>query len=291
MKVISFSLFGYNKGKQENCFDFDSYMRSFMINLRMCRLIYPDWHIILQIDHSTDQHWGTFLKSLPIEVQVNKDAPLTMAMLWRMKPIFETANNSAKYSHVILRDLDSPVTYREAQAVKVWIDHDKACHAITDSVSHTMPLMGGMIGFIPKYFTDRMNCFTFSDLICKDMGRPWEVKGTDQEFLNQNVYRNFAEHGRDSITQHYFNGIGNTFLSDWHTCPCHPPSGHADNCPNNVKIDLADELKESNSVCGHIGASGYYEGQTFKFLQKHWDKFTDLLAKEKEFSDIFYWAK
>lgn len=281
MKCIAYSLFGFNKERQDNCFDFNSYLRGLMINIRMNRLLFPDWTICLQTDKGTYEGWGSLFDRLPIELEVHQNnVPLTLAMLWRLRPVFEVSNetNTWKYTHVLCRDLDSPATYREAQAVKYWINKDKSMHAITDSVSHDVPLLGGMIGIRPDYFTHRMECQTWKELIDKNPNFNWEIKGSDQAFLKQVVYPCFAQHGNDSITQHYVLGMPNSFLSDCHSSI------------QDMELDISIELKESNSVCGHIGASGYYETAMFKFLRKHWDKFDDLLKIEKEYSNVFYWA-
>ena len=90
MKAISYALFGYNKDRQENCFDFNSYLRGLMLNIRMNRLIYPDWEIYLQTDESTWNAWGNLFIKLPIKVEIHQDGvPLTLAMLWRLRPAFE----------------------------------------------------------------------------------------------------------------------------------------------------------------------------------------------------------
>lgn len=294
MKVISYSLFGYDRERAETCFDFNAYLRGLMINLRFNRLLYPIWQTWLETDNVTYNAFSPLFRYLEdrnvLIVKQNKnDARLCEAMLWRMKPIFKRDDkDNLEHTHVICRDLDSPATYREVQAVSVWMAHDKAMHAITDSVSHDVPLMGGMIGAIPRHFISKTGIETFTDLMnkCKiDLAG----KGTDQVFLNNEIYPLVAEKGTDSITQHYFNGYGKTFLSDWHTCGCHPPQGHAENCPNNVKIDLPDDLKETNEMCGHIGASGGYMPKVEKFIHKHADKFKDFIHIEKEYPNIFYW--
>jgi hypothetical protein len=260
-----------------------------MINLRFNRLIYPEWQTILQTDQVT---YGAFKDLLnPLEnsntliVEKNKDgAKLCEAMLWRLKPVYRH-----EITHLLCRDLDSIATYRERQAVEYWVNQKtKVMHAITDSVSHDLPLLGGMIGIQPGYFRDRTATDSFEGLMgkCKiDLSN----KGSDQTFLNNFVYPLFGERGLDSITQHYFNGHGNTFLSDWHTCVCAPPMGHKDNCPNNYPIDLPEELKETNNLCGHIGASGPYMPPTEKFIFKHKDRFLDLIEIEKQYPQIFYW--
>lgn len=281
MKVICYSLFGYERGRAENCFDFNSYLRGLMINIRMNRLLFPDWTINVQTDKATYNAWGELFQKLPITVEVHDNGvPLTKAMLWRLRPVFEVNfNGFAKYSHVLCRDLDSIATFREAQAVQYWMNKDKAMHAITDSVSHDLPLLGGMIGINPKHFTMLMNCSTWESLIARNNNYEWEKKGSDQTFLNQVVYPVFAQKGTDSITQHYCLGMANTFLSDYHN---HIPD---------MELPLPFEYKESNDCCGHIGAAGYYSTQTSKFINKHADKFTDLIEIESQYPDLFSWVK
>lgn len=282
-KAIVYSLFGYDRERAENCFDFNSYLRGLMLCIRFNRLIYPDWQTILETDHSTYSGFEPLFKGLEdrnvLRIEKNKnDAQLCEAMLWRLKPAFwKDASHKWEFSHVLCRDLDSPATYREAQAVQVWMNHDKAMHAITDSVSHTLPLLGGMIGLRPDYFSGRMNVNSFSDFmgLCR---HDLSAKGSDQTFLNQIVYPNFAEKGRDSITQHYILGYGQTWLSDWH------------NTIEDIPLSISEELKETNVICGHIGAAGWYEPPMMKLIYKYKHKFEDFLMLEKMYPQIFYWA-
>ena len=273
--AISYSLFGYDRERAENCFSFDSYLRGLAINIRMARLVYPGWDIILQTDKSTYEGWKELLDAYPIKIEVHQDGvPLTLAMLWRLRPCFDL-----EYTHVLCRDLDSPLTYRERQAVEYWMNRDKAAHAITDSISHDVPMLGGMIGFRPQYFRDKMGVSTWGDLIRLKPNYDWSKKGMDQTFLRDVVYPKFAQHGTDSITQHYCLGLPNSFLSDYH------------NKIQDLELDgIPHEMKESNDTCGHIGAAGWYESAMFKFLHKHWGRFTDLYEAEKKFGNVFYWT-
>lgn len=280
-KCISYSLFGYGKERNANCFDFSSYIRGLMINVRMNRLIFPGWEIVLHTDQPTYNAFELlFTQTKGLRVVVCENAPLCLAMLWRMKPVFEmNEDDSWKYSHVLCRDLDSPPTYREAQAVRYWMNRDKAMHAITDSVSHNLPLLGGMIGINPNYFTGRAPK-TWGNMIMLGNGMSFENKGSDQTFLNQFIYPLFGTKGNESITQHYVLGHGNTFLNDWH---------------NEIQdlelFDVPFEMRESNSTCGHIGAAGNYSTPTFHFLQKHKIFFEDILEVEKNYPTLFYWTQ
>jgi len=275
MKLITYSLFGYGKERQENCFDFLSYLRGLMVNIRLQRLIYPDWTIRLYTDHSTYNGFIELFSKLNIQVRIEPDnTPLCKAMLWRIKPAFEKDIEA-----VICRDVDSPLTYKEAQCVQYWLHREgKVLHAIADSVSHNIPLMGGMIGVRPKYFSERLGIGSWDELV--NMVSDYSRKGTDQDLLNQFVYQKFAQQGNDSIVQHYLLGMPNTFLSEWHNT-----------VPDLELPNVPIEMKASNETCGHIGSSGYYNTTMDKFLNKYYDRFEDIRAAEKPFEDIFYWIK
>lgn len=275
MKAICYSLFGYERTKHENSFDFNTYLRGLLLNVRLNRLLYPNWDIIVETDLNTYMAYRTLFDKLPIIVEVNdNDTPLTKAMLWRMKPVF----NYNDYTHVICRDLDSPPTYREAQAVQDWINSDKAAHAITDSISHTVAMMGGMIGFRPQYFPEYTGYQHWTDFF-EGINIDFTKKGADQDFLNRHIYPKFAQPNKPAILQHYVLGMPNTFLE-----------GYRKEIPSIGIDNVSEELEESNHICGHIGAAGNWPGPLFKLLQKHKDKFTDLLEIEKQFPQIAYWV-
>lgn len=273
-KAVSYALFGYNKERERNCFDFVSYLRGLLYSIRMNRLVFPDWEIVLQTDHSTYNAYKNLFDQLPINVQVNEAAPLCKAMLWRLIPVFDYNN----YSHVICRDLDSPPTYREAQAVQDWINSDKAAHAITDSISHTIPMMGGMVGFHTGYWPVRTGWQHWRDIF-KDTKIDFSIKGADQTLLNAVVYPKFATPGTESITQHYILGHGNTWLNGYKN---YIPDIEVDNVPR--------ELNESNDCCSHIGQAGWLLPQAFRLFQKYADRFEDVLKVEKQFPEIAYWV-
>lgn len=299
-KAISYSLFGYGKEKHPNGFTFDTYLVGLMLSIRLNRLVFPDWENVLETDNSTYTAFEPLFKYLAdrniLQIEQNPDgAKLCEAMLWRLKPAFWVDKfGKWEFSHVLCRDLDSLHTYREAQAVQVWINNDKAMHAITDSVSHDVYLLGGMIGIRPDHFTSKTNIQSFSGLmsLCNiDLS----AKGSDQTFLNSVIYPMVGEKGHDSITQHYFKGRGPTWLSDFHSCNCwlyeSTPRAHRDDCPENTPIPLDDDLKETNDIAWHMGQSGWNQPHTLRIIEKHRDKFADLEAIEKEYKQIFYWIK
>ncbi len=274
MKVISYSLFGAGKERNANSYDFESYLRGLTINIRMARLLFPDWNIHLHVDPTTFEAWGNLFLQLPIKTVVCDEAPLTKAMLWRMHPCFDDT-----ISHIICRDLDGPPLYKDAQCVEYWVNSSKAAHAITDSVSHNIPMLGGMVGFVPAYFT-MLTKFSNWDQMINSQSFDWNRKGADQDFLNRVIYPCFAKSGTDSITQHYLLGMPNTFLSDWHNT-----------VPDIQVPGVPEEMRESNMSAGHIGAAGFYQGPIFSFMRKYRDRFEDILAIEQQFGNTFFWTQ
>lgn len=270
MKVISYALFGYGKTTPQNCFEFNSYLRGLWINIRLARVLYHDWKIIVNTDHDTWNHYQDLFRMMEkfnVTFYGNEPAPLCESMLWRMKPIWLEG-----VTHVICRDTDSPLTYREAQMVREWVESPKAMHAITDSISHNIPLMGGMIGItnhIKSYFGE------FYDLIS---GRDLTYKGSDQELLNQKLYPKFASHGSDSILQHYILGMPNTFLM-----------GYKNTWKDEPLPNVDEKYRQTNNTCGHIGAAGWYEAPMLKFLCVYDEYKEEYKEIESKYKSIFYW--
>lgn len=292
MKAIAYALFGYGAKKEANSFPFDSYLRGLAINIMLNRLLYPGWHNVVVMDKESHEYCGHLVRALGAEVEVLPRDQFCKMMLWRFRPAFYTRESGKpKYSHVLCRDTDSPPTYRERQAVEQWLMEEATAHAITDSVSHGIPMLGGMIGVRSDYFKMRMQVNTWEELIALN-GMALNRKGTDQDFINQVIYPVVSKYGHDTITQHYFKGMPNTNLSRYHRCLCDSVAGHQADCPLNVRVPgVSTELAELNSVAGHIGAAGFYEPPMMGILEKYKEKFTDLLEVQREHPQLFYWAK
>ena len=284
MKTISYSLFGDGSERPKNCFEFETYLRGLMINVRMDRLLYPDWYIHLALDEATYQ--GEYkplfdaLSVLAIKVSIHpNDKPLCEKMLWRMFPVFIKDGHGTKInSHVICRDLDSVATYREVQAVEEWIAEDKTIHCITDSISHTIPMLGGMIGVIPRYLTERIGVNDWKDFQKLYTGFNMHKKGADQDFLNRIVYPKCA----DSATEHFVKGM------IWNLAE---GNGRHYRIDEGYPTTLHPDLKQSNQVCGHIGSAGYYEMELMRFLNQFDVHKEDYQKLESQYSEVFHWAR
>lgn len=280
MNAIAYSLFGADE-QYEQCFEIKSYLRGFHLNLRIAQLLYPDWQVCLMVDEPTyrSQYQGYLWKlnqDFKIDLKVLPKAELCTMMLWRLFPMFQDAGKKPKYERVICRDTDSLLSYRERQAVAYWERGPKMAHAITDSVSHSVTLMGGMIGFMSGPFRDRMGVQSFGELLALSQGIDFNRKGGDQDFLNRYVLPKVA----DSITEHFVLGHPQTFRGD-----CH-------NFIHDIdlkEIGVADELKETNGYGFHIGASGMQVDAVVKFLQKYGKDNEYWGSIEKQYPETFYW--
>lgn len=288
--AISYSLFGYDRDKHKDCFDFLSYLRSMHICLRFNRILFPGWQMVVNIDEASYNspykpifEWHASKGYIKFNICPDNEK-LCKAMLWRLKTVFDMTGPGWTYTHVICRDLDSIATYREAQAVKQWIDEDKALHCITDSVSHTIPMLGGMVGFRPGYVNDVMK-------ITDDPGKAWfhlldmsggidfSRKGSDQDFLNSVMYPKLCTHA----TEHFVKGRPHDLIEG---------NGRHYSIDAKIDIGLKPEYVQTNLLAGHIGAAGFYEAPTMKFLyydDPYKSDYEELETMEG-FEQIFYWS-
>lgn len=289
MKAISYSIFGYDREKHKDCFDFESYLRSMHISIRLNRILFPHWDIVLNIDQASYNSpyryifdWHQNKGFLKIALQPDGD-PLCKAMLWRLKTVFAYDHPEWRYTHVVCRDLDSIPTYREAQMVQEWVDEDKAMHCITDSISHTIPMMGGMVGFRPGYMKDLLQLNTTPELswdkllsLAPDID--YRRKGSDQDFMNRVMYPKLC----NNATEHFIKGMRHDLAET---------NGRHYSVPD-IELDhVSKEFQETNLLGGHVGCAGFYEIPTMKFLfwkDPYKEQYVEL-EEITEFNRIFYW--
>ncbi|MFO7257957.1 MAG: hypothetical protein DIU61_009690 [Bacteroidota bacterium] len=280
MNAISYSLFGYGT-QHDQSLNFKSYLRGLHLNIRVAELLYPGWKVCVMADESVcTSPYGHYLLHLnntgKIDLIKTPTAELCRMMLYRLYPLFIIADGKLQYERVLCRDADSLLSYRERQAVEYWIQGSKMAHAMTDSVSHNIPLMGGMIGFCSGPFRERMGVRSFDDLMKLSSGIDYNCKGADQDFLNRYILPKVA----DSITEHFVLGHPQTFRGD-----CH-------NFIHDIdlnEIGVPEACKDLNGFGYHIGAAGFQTDHVVRWLQ-HWGKDNAYWADiEKQYSDIFYW--
>jgi hypothetical protein len=289
-KAVSYSLFGYGREKHKDCFDFHSYLRSMHICIRFNRILYSGWENVINMDEATYNSpykkifdWHQERGFIKIKLWPN-NTPLCAAMLWRIATVFDYDHPSWRYSHVICRDLDSISTYREAQMVKQWIDEDKAIHCITDSVSHDIAMLGGLCGFRPGYVNDALKLtdnpsHVFEKLMERGAGIDFNVKGSDQKFLNDFVYNTSLAY---SATEHFLLGRFRDRKEE---------NGRHYSIDESIDIGVPEFFKATNLLAGHCGAAGFYEIPTLRLLNRYDPYEKDYVDLETlpEYAQIFYW--
>lgn len=229
-KCISLSLFGFGQ-EDKDCHSFRSFLQFFSVNLRAYKFLFPDYHIVLYIDANSYKshilYFGEIHKLDFVKIWImGEKEDLCKSMLWRLYPVF-------KYDYTICRDIDSLPTLKDWRCIERWIQDGTKAHAISDSISHTIPLMGGMIGF-KKY--------AFPNHILENPKFDFKRKGSDQDFLNQIVLPYLC----DSLSEFRFLGIS--------PMPNNPFSHEVGAFSTDTCCD---------KLVNHIGQGGYHLEETF----------------------------
>ncbi len=279
MNAISYSLF---KADDKNCHTFESFMRFLTITLRAHHVLFEGF------DFSLNYHLPTKynVHDLPLSARTRDLDPLCRAMLWRIEDCY-----NKDYEYVFCRDLDSLPTYRERQAVEQYIKTCGTAHAINDSISHTIPMLGGMIGFNTKKLEEAYPSHNFY-IDLADCNINFVDKGTDQTFINKFIYPKVR---RDTFS-HRMLGMN-----------CNQDN----NCTNvipNIEIPVDAEYHTSDLLVNHIGQGGYHLERTFNAEYpgggKHYagalaywrdacpKKINSQIEEfEKQFPEIYYWHR
>ena len=138
-KVISFSLFGRNP----------MYFSGAIENAKLARKFYPEWVCRFYVSRDADMPSVLKLSNFPnVEISFCYGCSGFTSQWVRM----EVAMDST-VKRFVVRDADSRLNAREADAVMEWEKSDKPFHIMRDHKRHTAPIMGGMwgavYGFIP----------------------------------------------------------------------------------------------------------------------------------------------
>lgn len=267
MKVISYSIFRAPCEK----FEFMAYLRGLYFNWRMNNLLYPDWKTYITVSRSVQQEYSNFffnLKANGVWIDGHADAALCRGMLERMYPVL--MSESLGITHVICRDADAITTYKEALAVNDWINSGLGFHGITDNPAHSIPMMGGMVGFEVNHFKQIFPQWKSLD----DMTKRFNLskRGSDQQLLMADIYPK----AKDNMMGHFFDGCKEQVKITKHSVYGRMPG-------------VDPNLWESDLTCRHIGSAGVIDMEVLRFF-KRFDK-TDYSEFEKEHSDILYWAR
>ena len=142
--VIVFSLWG----------DSPRYLRGALRNALLVGDVYPGWRCRFHLDGSVPDAFVRLLRDLGADIVVEPaGCPLQQRLAWRFKAAADPA-----VGRFLVRDADSVIGVREANAVQAWIQSGRWFHVIRDWWSHTdlilAGLWGGVGGSLPSAYAD-----------------------------------------------------------------------------------------------------------------------------------------
>lgn len=127
--VISFSLWG---DKLHYCY-------GAMINLLLCRSVYPGWTCRFYVDAGVPAPCLAFLRDNGAELRNIADEYPGVGLFQRFLVM-----DDKTVGRFLVRDCDARVSSAEAEVVQQWIDSDCPFHVVRDHVMHNELMMGGM---------------------------------------------------------------------------------------------------------------------------------------------------
>lgn len=130
--IISYSLFGDNPYYQDCA----------VAAAAAAMAIFPEWTCRFYCGTTIPKACVERLQSWRAQVAlVDHDGAGWRGLFWRF-----LAFDDPKAQHIMVRDVDSPPTIRERQAVDEWLASDLPFHVIRDHPNHLEPMMAGMWG-------------------------------------------------------------------------------------------------------------------------------------------------
>lgn len=135
-KIISFCIYGNNP----------KYVNAALKNIKLQEQYYPDWICRFYVDKNIDETVLKELKETPSEVIIKEPVKGHLGMLNRFEPLKDKT-----IDRFIVRDTDSRLNIREAEAVNEWIESGKEFHIIRDHIQHRAPIVGGLWGASYKF--------------------------------------------------------------------------------------------------------------------------------------------
>jgi hypothetical protein len=266
--VNSFSAFGEKR---------HSYMALFPLIIRMHYTFYPNWKIRLTTDRFFDDSQPTYKyinnlineELLELDIidnngTISQQPVKGIAMLWRMIPIWKD------FDYVFTRDLDSILTPRQAKLVYAFVSSGKSIHGINDNASHSIPLMGGMIGIQCNKFKSLTGLQSFSQMInlWNIPVNEWDKHGKDQEFLMSFIWPKVQN---DSLIHRIEGPNDRCNLKN-------PIAGFIPPCSEKI-------LEEGDNFTNYIGASNCinttYGAMTLEYMCNFYDTYGNLGIMQK----------
>jgi len=166
--VIAYALWG----------DRPTYLRGALRNLLLAPDMYPGWTARFYVDDSVPAPFIGLIGELGGEVVMHPSgAGIREKLCWR----FQVANDPG-VGYFAVRDVDSPLNLREAQAVQAWQASGRWFHVMRDWWTHTDLMLAGMWGGVAGVLPD------LGALLRGYRSRAAETPNIDQWFLRDEVW-------------------------------------------------------------------------------------------------------
>ena len=166
--VISYSLWGNNP----------RYLRGALRNALIAPDIYPGWRCQFHVD-SLPAEFLDALRDVGAEIVIHSDEQASNKQ--RLARRFWVANDP-HVGYFLVRDCDSVIGPREAQAVRAWIASERCFHVMRDWWTHTDLVLAGMWGGVAGVLPD------LSELFDNYQSEHVETPNWDQWFLRDCVW-------------------------------------------------------------------------------------------------------
>ena len=153
----------------------EKYLKGALRNAEQAVKFFPGWVPRFFVGNSINQNFVNSLIDRGSEVVRIAGPEDHTATLWRFKSFFDP-----EVSVVIVRDADSRLSFREAEAVNAWIASGLGFHIMRDHPAQLWPINAGMWGA----HSDRMMKFK----IQIENFKPQDFYGIDQKFLAKVIY-------------------------------------------------------------------------------------------------------
>jgi hypothetical protein len=175
-KIISFSLWGDNEG----------YCKGAVVNARLAPRYYPEWTLRYYVDSAVPARFIAELRAEGAEIIPTADVASWDGLYWRFRPMYDDPG----VERFIVRDTDSRLNAREAEAVREWEDSGLPFHIMRDNSSHNIEICGGMwgsmAGLIPEF---KLLMQEWIGALVGDSSNPrGALHGTDQIFLCKEIW-------------------------------------------------------------------------------------------------------
>lgn len=171
MNYISFSLFGTDP----------IYLTGALRNAELVKTVYPGWKCVFYVDKKTFSVHAKKLLAQGAEI-CEGDSGIANQMFWRF-----LISDRPDCTRFLIRDTDSRLSEREANAVAEWVNSPYKFHSLRDHPAHTLPLGGGLWGGVGGTFSHMRDAIIKSGLANATYERQGQY-GQDQTFLSTHVW-------------------------------------------------------------------------------------------------------